>query len=265
MGVIDFHAHVFPEKISGKAVEQLAAHYKIQIPHRGEINDMLASADAAGVDTIVVLAAATNAGQVQATNDWIASICSERIIGFGSLHPDYPEFAQELDRMRDLGLTGIKLHFEFQGFPVDDPRMWPIYEAIGDRFLIMMHMGDKHSDYSAPWRLARVLDAFPGIKVIAAHLGGWANWDDARRYVLGRDIYVDTSSCTWVLPPETVAGLIRAHGVDRVLFGSDFPVTSHLEELQRFALLPLTAAEKEKILWRNATDLLAAFTKSGKW
>lgn len=262
MRIIDFHAHAFPAKIAAKAVEQLSSHYSLNIPYPGTLKSLLASADEAGVEKIVLHAAATNPDQVQATNDWIAGRCSGRIIGFGSLHPDYQEFKQELDRMYALGLIGIKLHSEFQDFPIDDARMWPVYEAIGNRFLVMIHMGDRHSDYSSPRRLARVLDAFPKLKVIAAHLGGWSSWDDARHYVLGRDLYVDTSSCTWALPPEEVTALIREHGVKRVLFGTDYPVTSHLEELERFNSLPLTPQEKEKILWENAEKLLQSLTKN---
>lgn len=261
MRIIDFHAHAFPVRIAAKAVEQLSSHYKINIACPGTLRNLLASADEAGVKKIVLLAAATNPDQVQATNNWIAGRCSGRIIGFGSLHPDYPEIGRELDRMQALGLAGIKLHSELQAFPIDDARMWPVYEAIGDRFLLMIHMGDRHSDYSAPWRLARVLDAFPKLKVIAAHLGGWSSWEDARRYVLGRDLYVDTSSCTWVLPPAEVVALIREHGVDRVLFGTDYPVTSHQDELARFNSLPLTLREKEKILWENAEELLKDWEK----
>lgn len=261
MKIIDFHAHAFPPKIADKAIEQLAYHYQLHITNQGTLDHLLASADEAGVDKIVLHAAATNPDQVRATNEWIAARCSGRIIGFGSMHADFPDYKQELDRMQVMGLTGIKLHAEFQDFPIDDPRMWPVYEAIGDRFLVMIHVGDRHSDYSSPRRLARVLDTFPGLKVIAAHLGGWSDWDNARRYVLGRDLYVDTSSCTWALPPERVAELIRTHGVDRVLFGTDYPVTSHRDEIMRFMELPLSPEEKEKVLRKNAEGLLKKFTE----
>lgn len=258
MSVIDFHTHAFPAKIAGPAVEQLASHYKLKVACPGTLPDLLRCAREAGVMKLCLHAAATNPEQVEQTNNWIAGHCSDFIVGFGSIHRDYKNFSAELDRMETLGLTGIKFHAEFQGFAIDDRRMWPIYEAIGDRFLVMFHVGDRESDLSNPVRLGRVLDNFPNLKAIAAHLGGWSRWREARDHILGRDVYVDTSSTTWALPPAEVADIIRTHDIDRVLFGSDYPIVSPGQELNAFARLPLTSGEKEKILWQNAARLLEA-------
>lgn len=254
--IIDFHAHAFADKIADKAVEQLASYYELEINNRGYLKDLLASADEAGISKIVLLAAATNAAQVQLTNDWMASAVTDRIIGFGSLHPDYKEFEAELERMKGLGLRGIKFHADFQAFDIDDPRMWPIYEAIGDRFLVMFHVGDKKSVFSHPARLARVLDAFPRLRAVAAHLGGWSQWQEAQEFIIGKNVYVDTSSTSWCCDPETAVKMIRNHGVDRVLFGTDYPILTHQEEVDLLLKLPLTDTEKEKILGLNAKELL---------
>lgn len=257
--VIDFHAHAFPDKIALPAVEQLASHYHLKVSRPGTMDDLLESSREAGISKLCLHAAATNAEQVEITNNWMAQQCSDCIAGFGSLHIDYPEFAAELDRMETLGLTGIKFHADFQGFAIDDPRMWPLYEAIDDRFLVMFHVGDKVSDLSNPVRLSRVLDDFPRMKAIAAHLGGWSKWQEAKNYLLGRDLYIDTSSTTWVLRVEEIAELIRVHDINRVLFGTDYPIVSHQEELEAFAKIPLSQDERERILWKNASKLLQEF------
>ena len=254
--VIDFHTHAFPTKIAQPAVDQLSSHYKLSVARPGTLQDLLDCAREAGVIKICLHAAATSAEQVEPTNNWIAQQCSDFIIGFGSLHVEYKDFPTELVRMKSMGLTGIKFHADFQGFAIDDRRMWPVYEAIGDRFLVMFHVGDRESDLSNPARLGRVLDNFPGLRVIAAHLGGWSRWQEAKDHILGRDVYIDTSSTTWVLPPEEVAALIRAHDTERVLFGTDYPIVAHRQELNAFARVPLTREEREKILWKNAARLL---------
>lgn len=257
--VIDFHAHAFPEKVAVPASELLASHYKLNVSCSGTFDHLLKSSHEAGVKKICLHMAATNADQVTVVNDWIAERCSDSIIGFGSLHADYKDFLSEIDRMEELGLTGIKFHSDFQGFAIDDPRMWPVYEAIGERFLVMFHVGDRELDLSNPVRLARVLDSFPHMKAIAAHLGGWSQWREAREFILGRNVYIDTSSTTWMLPPEEISRLIRCHDIEKVLFGTDYPIVSPQDELAAFAKIPLTHEEREKILWTNGIRLLSEF------
>lgn len=259
--VIDFHAHAFPEKIADPATKQLAEHYRLTIGRAGTYDDLLESAKEAGVARLCIHMAATNEKQVEVGNSWIAEHLSENIIGFGSLHLNYKDFIKELDRMETMGITGVKLHADFQGFAIDDPGMWPIYEAIGERFLVMFHVGDRQSGLSLPSRLRKVLDHFPAMKIIAAHLGGFARWTEARESLLGKNLWVDTSSTTWMLPPEEIARLIRSHDPQKVLFGTDYPIVSHLQELKAFSKIPLTTDEREKILWRNAANLLKTVQK----
>ena len=72
----------------------------------------------------------------------------------------------------------------------------------------------------------------------------------------GRNIYVDTSSALFALEPAEAVRIIRAYGTGRVLFGTDYPMWDHREELERFMKLDLTAEERDAILWRNAAKLL---------
>lgn len=260
--IIDFHTHAFPDKVAGKVVEQLASHYKLPVTYSGELEELLDYAKRDGVAKIVLHAAATKASQVQTNNDWISGVICEEIVGFGSLHPEFVEVEAELERMMDLGLTGIKFHPEFQGVDLLDSRMWKIYEAIGDRFPVMFHVGDAHSQLSAPHKLAKILDAFPNMTVIGAHLGGFAAWAESERYIIGRELYVDTSSAVWLMSPQEATRLIRQHGVHKVLFGTDYPICTAQEELDRLDKLDLTHEEKEMILWKNAEELLARFPRN---
>ncbi len=254
--IIDFHAHAFPENVEEKAVKFLKEYYCLNISRRARIEDLLQSAAQAKVEKLVLLGTATHPGQVRNVNNWIASVTDDRVIGFGTLHPDYPDIDEELDRMEALGLKGIKLHPDFQQFDIDDPRMLPIYEKVGDRFPFLIHMGDENVEYSSPRKLANVLRQFPQLRVVGAHLGGYARWDEVKAYLVGKNLYLDTSSALFRLSPEEAVRLIRAHGVDKVLFGTDYPIASHREELERFLQLELTEEEREKILFKNAYRFL---------
>ncbi|SHF54647.1 hypothetical protein SAMN02746089_02138 [Caldanaerobius fijiensis DSM 17918] len=254
--VIDFHAHAFPDKVASKAVANLSKHYSLKIERKGTLKDLINSAKEGGIHHIVVHSTATNPEHVETVNNWIASITGNGIIGFGTIHPDYPFIEKELCRILKLGLKGLKLHPDFQGFYIDDPKMMPIYEMIGSRMPVLFHLGDERLDYSSPRRLARVINNFPHMIIIGAHLGGYARWDEAMEYLIGKNIYIDTSSSLWRLDTKKAVTLIKKHGVEKVLFGTDYPITSHKSELERFMKLKLSTEEKEKILWENGRKLL---------
>ncbi|WHH60302.1 amidohydrolase family protein [Petroclostridium sp. X23] len=254
--IIDFHAHIFPDAVEEKAVRNLGEYYGIPMPCRGKKDDLLKSASKAKVEKLVIHSTATRPGQVENVNSWIASMTNEHIIGFGTLHPDYENIEKEMERIQTLGLKGIKLHPEFQGFDVDEPRMYPLYEAIGDKLPILLHMGDENYHSSKPIKLKNIINRFPNLKVVAAHLGGYSRWDEVKEHLVGENIYMDTSSALWRLSSEEAVEIIKGHGVDRILFGTDFPITSHKDELQRFMKLDLNEEEREKILWKNTYEFL---------
>lgn len=254
--IIDIHAHVFPEKIAYKAVNQIGSHYSIKMNGKGVIADLLESADKAGVDYIVIHSTATKSSQVRTINDWIAGHAKDRFIGFGTLHPDMDDIEGEFERIISLGLKGIKLHPDFQGFNADDPKMDRIYSVIGSRLPVLIHAGDENLDSSSPQRLANVLERFPDLTMIAAHLGGYKKWKEAMGCLIGKNLYLDTSSSIQYMDKDFAAMLIKTHGTDKVVFGTDYPSMYHDTELEVFHNLDLSKQEKEDILYNNAARLL---------
>lgn len=254
--IFDFHTHAYPQKVAGKAVEFLNSYYRVNCMGNGSMSDLLCSADEAGITHVLVHAVATKPSQVENVNTWIARHISDRVIGFGTIHPQYEHIEKELKRIRKLGLRGIKLHPDFQEFNANDPSMDIIYSNIQGNLPVLVHVGDENNDYSSPARIADVLDRYPRLTLIAAHLGGYSQWDDAEKYLIGRDLYIDTSSALWAIPSEKAVHLIRKHGVHKVLFGTDYPLTRHKDELARFMALDLTEEERRLILFDNAVSLL---------
>ncbi|MBE7022149.1 MAG: amidohydrolase [Ruminococcaceae bacterium] len=256
--VVDFHAHAFHDKIAEKAAQNLNEYYGIPLAGNGMFQVVLDSMRENRIDKLVIHATATKPKQVEIINNYVAGLITPDIIGFGTLHRDYEGYAAELDRIRALGLRGIKFHPVFQGFKIDDATMLPMYEKIAEHGLpILMHMGDKNCDDATPRRLASVLDSVSGLTVVAAHLGGFSEWEEAEKYIFGREnVYLDTSSAIRFLEPERAKKLIRSHGADRVLFGTDYPLALHKEELEIFDRIGLSEEEAECVLWKNAYRLL---------
>ncbi len=254
--IIDFHSHAFPEAIAQKAVNHIGSHYTIKMYGKGIIADLIASADEAGVDYVVIHSTATKASQVRNVNDWVSSNATGRLIGFGTLHPDMDDIEGEFERIISLGLKGIKLHPDFQGFNADDPKMDRIYSVIGNRLPLLIHAGDENLDSSSPRRLSNVLDKYPDLTMIAAHLGGFKNWREAMDCLIGRNLYLDTSSAIQYMDKDFATNLIKAHGTDKVVFGTDYPSMYHSIELEVFHKLGLNNQEKEDILYNNAARIL---------
>lgn len=257
---VDFHAHAFPDKIAEKAAQNLETYYDMPLVSKGHFDTLLQKANAANIDKLVILSTATKPAQVENVNSYLASLVEEnpdQLVGFGTIHPGYADYKNELRRVKKLGLRGIKLHADFQGFDLDTKEMLPVYEEIVKLGLpVLFHMGDRTYDKTSPKRLARLLDLFPEMTAIGAHLGGVFMWDESIEYLVGRNLYFDTSSTLHELSPEKFTYIVRKHGVDKILFGTDYPLSDYELEHKRFGQLDLTDEEKEKIFYKNAYKLL---------
>lgn len=257
--IIDFHAHIYPAKIAEKASDTIGQFYNIQMKYKGSPESLLESGSRIGVDRYIVHSTATAPHQVESINNYIIGEVESHpeFIGFGTIHPEYENYENELIRIYSAGLVGIKLHPDFQKFPIDLREMDDIYEVIaGLKMPILVHAGDYRYDYSGPKRIAHVLEKHPTLKVVAAHFGGYTQWEDSEKYLVGKNVWFDTSSSLWKLTPDEAMRMIRNHGVEKMLFGVDYPMWDHQEELERFNKLPLTPEERDAILYKNAVDLL---------
>ncbi len=219
-----------------------------------------------GVDKSVVLNIATNAHQMHAVNDFAASINGDDIVAFGSVHPDAPDALDELDRIVSLGLKGVKFHPDYQGFFVDEKRLFPIYKKISDLGLVTVFHAGFDFGFPPPYKCMpnnalRMLDVFSS-PVVLAHWGGQACGEEVVRLLAGRDVYFDVSFGYGVMPRYTCLKIIEKHGADRLLFGTDMPWHTPQMELALQSTLGLSEEEKDKINAENALKLLGSVTRT---
>ena len=253
--IIDAHGHIFPDRIAQKATKAIADFYSIPVRYVGTVANIKKSGEQIGVRKQMICSTATTPDQVERINTYISVVCRENteFVGLGTLHPDYEDVEKELDRVRELGLVGIKLHTDFQQFYIDDPRAVLMYRKIAKAALpILFHMGDVERVYSTPSQLQRVMEYVPDLTAIAAHFGGYQRWDEAVACLKGiPNLYFDTSSTLEFISVEAALRMIESFGDDRFFFGTDFPMWDHKEELERFMRIPLTEAQQKKILYEN--------------
>ncbi len=258
--VIDAHCHIYPEKIAARAIKGTDNFYGESSVALGTTEDLIEREVKAGVDKFIVQSIATTPHQVSSINRFISDEVNKnptRLTGLGTLHPDSLDQKADINELMALGLKGVKLHPDIQGFKIDDYRCLKIYELCEQKGLpILMHTGDHRYDFSNPNRLFPILDIYKDLTVIGAHLGGWSVWDDAVEKLTGlSNLYVDCSSCFQFMAPKKALEIIRSYGADRVLFGTDYPMWDIKQELDCFFSLGLDEAEIRSILSINAKKL----------
>lgn len=266
--IFDIHTHTYPELIALRATQNLSKFYEFEkyydfdVEGKGTVSDLMDESRNAGIGGFLILGVATNARQVPRVNEAIAADvklaqkAGFAAFGYAGMHQDTVDFSAELDYAVSLGLSGAKLHPDIQGADIDDERFLPLYRELEARGMpLYLHMGDDREQYrySMPEKLARVLDMFPNLTVIAAHFGGYKSWDEAVKYLAGRkNVWYDTSSALWAMTPEYAKYLIESLGVENIMFGTDYPVMHSDKYLELFMQIDLTEEERRMILWDNA-------------
>jgi len=260
--LIDFHTHAFPDAIAQKAIEKLSFVSGGLLPHTdGTLPSLKELMKAEKVDKSVVLSIATNATQQRNVNDFAAQINNQdNLIAFGSVFPDAEDALFELERIKELGLKGVKLHPDYQRFNVDDEKMKPIYKKISSLGLItIFHAGLDYGfppPYGAtPDKMVRALSWFDS-PVVAAHWGGIDCGEGVLEYLCGKEIYFDTSFGYGNMPKYYAEKILEKHGTDKILFGTDSPWHTATMEKRLLNSLWLSDKELEKIYHLNAEKLL---------
>lgn len=251
--LIDTHCHVYPDKIAEKAATATAVFYKMEGCFDGTLTVLKEQRRLAGISHSILCSVATTPKQVHSANRYLAEIAGEPgFFALGTLHPDSENPEADVEEIERLGLLGAKLHPDIQGFSLEEPRARQLFEICEGRIPVLLHLGDRRYAYSNPKQMMTVLRDFPKLKVIGAHFGGWSLWEDATEQLYKwENLTVDCSSSMFSMSPETAAKLIRMYGADRVLFGTDYPLMSPVQEVERFRNLPITEEEREKIAWKN--------------
>ncbi|MDR0914671.1 MAG: amidohydrolase [Oscillospiraceae bacterium] len=260
--IIDMHAHIYPDKIAEKASIGVGEFYNLPMRNQaGSVANLLSSAAQSPIEVtgFLVHSVAVTPKTVESINNFVSSECKAhpQFRGFGTIHAHTENFEQEIERIVQLGLRGIKIHPDTQQFDADCKEMFKIYEILQSKKLpILVHCGDYRYDYSHPHRIKRIMQSFPNLRLIGAHFGGWSVWDLALEYLEDENIYLDCSSSMKWLGKVRTRELIRRYGAGRILFGSDFPMWQHKKEIECLLSLKLTIDELEKIFYKNAKQIL---------
>ena len=258
--IVDAHCHVWPDAI---AAQVLAAKPSgLASMHDGTVDGLNRSMDASGVEHAMCLGVAAIARTVERTNEFIGSLDRTRFTPFGTIHPELP-VEQNLRLLKDNGLRGVKLHPLFQDLSLTDPRVIDILHGLAEEQILVITHAGAGGDAAAnargnPAALRHMLDAVPGLTVIACHFGGYHRLDEAEKLIVGSRAYLETSWPPRVgdLEASRIVDVIRRHGADRVVFGSDWPMADPAAEIESLRAFGLEQHELDAILGNTLGGLL---------
>ncbi len=256
--MIDCHVHVFPPKVGPKLAAAIGEEFGRAPAGDGSVADLLVRLDRAGLKRAICHTAAVHPQQMIPANTWMIGLGRDhpRLIPFGTIHPEHPQWEAQLDRLEQNGIHGLKLHPDLSMIALDSPLWSPVWEAVQGRFLVMLHMGATGTGkptMSQPRALRRILNDFPRLECIAAHLGGLFWWEEALRELAGQNLYLDTAACPDVISPHLLRSILGRHDPQRILFGSDYPLFS-----------PETALPALTVLLRGAPLALSTILDNGE-
>lgn len=267
--VIDFHTHVFPDKIAGKTVEYLKNVAQIPAYTDGTVNGLLSSMEEAGFGCSVILPVVTAAKQFDSIIRFADEINEkysgkdrkQRLLSFGGIHPDSPDYKQQLRVLKEYGFKGIKLHSDYQRVDFDDIRYKRIVsEATALGFIVSVHagidIGYPNPVHCTPQKSLEVIKDVQPEKLVLAHCGGWKMWDDVERFLVGRQVYFDTAFTQGSMEKEQFLRILGHHGSHRILFATDSPWSGQKESREWLCDMGISGNQLEQILHENAEELL---------
>lgn len=257
--VIDVHTHVWPDKIAVRAADNIVNYYGLPRQGDGSITGIFNGATCFENIRFVISSATLKPDKehAQVGNDFIinTSKSDSRFIPLCSFHPfmGVDDAVAELERAKGLGAKGVKIHSDFQRFYIDDENAIEIYkECARLRLPILFHVGDKNTDFSTPKRVRAVLEKVPHLDVIAAHMCGYGVWDEAEEVLIGERVFTDTSEALLGMDGRRLYKLIEKHGVEKVMFGSDYPLWNTDYAFNQMEEIGLSESEKDLIYSENA-------------
>lgn len=262
--VIDFHTHIFPDRIAERTISLLEEKSGLAAATDGTPRGLLHSMEQAGINLSVVLPVATKPSQFESIRMYAGSVNVQypgKLLSFGGIHPDCADYKKEIDTICEMGLPGIKIHPDYQGVMIDDGRYINIIRYADEQGLIILthagiDIGKPEPVHCPPDKMRKVLDEVKPKKMVVAHFGGWKQWDEVYEYLAGTDVWLDTAFIYDYIGEEQFLKIYEKHDKNKILFATDSPWSDATKAVAWIKSLGLPEEETENILAGNAKRLL---------
>lgn len=276
--IIDIHTHIFPETIcEGRdacCLREAAFSLLYEAPSAKVVGapELIRQMDQDGVDMSVVFGFPWSYGDlVRENNDYIIESVRtypDRLIGLACFDLGWEGAPEETERCLAAGLSGVgELAFYLSGIDEEAlERLAPVMEvcrSMGNR-PVMIHTNEPVGHLypgKTPVTLEqiyRLAERFPENRIILAHWGGGILF----YHLLKREaksvlsnVWYDTAASPYLYDPAIFRTAAEAGVLDRILFGSDFPLLPPSRYFSYLDASGLPEDGRKKVLGQNARDL----------
>lgn len=265
--IIDFHTHIFPDKIAKKTIELLSEKGGIPPFSDGSVDGLLACMEDAGVDVSVTLPVLTNPASFESVNRFAAQVNdrfanqSRRLISFGAIHPACDNLDGKMAELKKQGFLGVKIHPDYQGTLINDEGYVRILQCAKEYDLIVVTHAGVDAAYPdtvhcPPILVKELIAKAPHSKFVLAHCGGNQMQKEVLDLLCGEDVYFDTAYVLRFIGEETFKKILNKHGEDRILFATDSPWSSIKGDVEILKSFSLQKNTENKLFSQNAKRLL---------
>ena len=266
--IIDFHTHIFPDKIAEKTIGFLMEKGGIPAYSNGTLSGLKKELDEGQVCVGVALPVLTKPESfesilrfTQAINEGYFS-GEHNVLSFAGIHPDCEDIEGKMAQIKACGFKGVKIHPDYQQTFIDDERFIRILNAAIDEDLIVVahagfDVGYPEGTHCTPIRTVRALDSLKGdIKLVLAHMGGCRMHEEVYELLAGRNVYFDTSYVLDEMDKGLFLKTVGKHGADKILFATDCPWKKPKTLVEALRSMGLSKEDEDKIFYKNAEKLL---------
>ncbi len=266
--IIDFHTHVFPEKIAKSTIDALTLKANGHPSTDGTIDGLIKEMDKGACDIAITLPVLTKPTQFDSVLRFATeinqrfSLENNRLISFAGMHPKCDDIDGKMAKIKELNIKGVKIHPDYQGTSIDDEGYIEILMCAKKYDLIVVtHAGvdDGYLDAPVmcpPEKVLKVIEQVDHDKFVLAHFGGHKQWEEVLDILAGKNVYFDTAFTLHEISEDLFKKVLIKHGEDKVLFATDCPWRDIKSDVEILKSYNLPKATEEKLFYKNAKKLL---------
>lgn len=266
--IIDFHTHVFPDKIAERTIKILEENSNGKAFTDGTLKGLVSAMERADADVSVCLPVLTKPSQFESVARFAMEINENfagkktRLISFGGMHPLCEDIKGKMRFLKDNGFKGVKIHPDYQETFIDDDGYIEILKAAKDLDMIVItHAGVDDGYVGKPVRCPpalakKVIGKVGHDKFVLAHYGGHKQWEEVYKLLAGENVYFDTAFTLHEISEELFKKILFKHGDEKVLFATDCPWRDICADVSILKSYKLNKDTEDKIFYKNALKLL---------
>ena len=259
--IIDMHVHIYPTVLARRAMVVADREHDDydKLPVKENLWKRMEEEHVA----LSVVQHVTSKPATQTdVNRFAKEIERNNVISFGGLHPNCDNVLEEIEKLNDLNLAGVKFHPPFQKVDISDEKFIPMWKHINHlRFPVLIHTGHARDEATYdlfPSGVAKFIKYLPDVPVILAHMGGRTGIPEEEKILFSfpENVYIDTAMSAERQDMADFERIASAMGPERVVFGSDFPYGTQKAAIEYIKKSSFSDHEKAMMLGGTAIKIL---------